>query len=203
MKHRICFQNAENHWDNALPLGNGCFGAMLFFEDGKLYMPMNHYEVYYNIGPKVLPEEQLRGLAPAVPGAKLRRYREKMESNKPKAEEPICKYTYDALKAFDPEPYGAAPFSGSYPATGEVAFSFAEQLRDAEHTLILSVEDAAVTLELAAGENSVSVHTVAAREDCILNRVRQSESGLVQALRIDLSPYRDLDAESAQARPPA
>ena len=58
MKHSVFFQNADNHWDNALPLGNGCFGAMLFFEENKLFMPLNHYEVYYNIKETVLPEDQ-------------------------------------------------------------------------------------------------------------------------------------------------
>lgn len=55
MKHSVFFNNAENHWDNALPLGNGVFGTMLYFEGGTLYMPLNHYEVYYNINDSVLP----------------------------------------------------------------------------------------------------------------------------------------------------
>ena len=41
MKHFVHFHNADNHWDNGLPIGNGCFGAMLYFEDGKLYMEIN------------------------------------------------------------------------------------------------------------------------------------------------------------------
>ena len=53
MKHSVRFDNCENHWDNALPLGNGVFGCMLFYERAKLYMPMNHYEVYYNISDTV------------------------------------------------------------------------------------------------------------------------------------------------------
>ena len=54
MKHSVLFQNADNHGDNALPLGNGVFGAMLYYEDGTLHMPLNHYEVYYNIGDSVV-----------------------------------------------------------------------------------------------------------------------------------------------------
>ena len=59
MKHSITFTNTDNKWDNALPLGNGCFGAMVYYEKNRLYMPMNHYEIYYNISDTVLPKDKL------------------------------------------------------------------------------------------------------------------------------------------------
>ena len=70
MKHSIVFKNSENHWDNGIPLGNGCFGTMVYFEKNTLFMPMNHYEVYYNIEKYVLPEDKLSVVKDApVPGA--------------------------------------------------------------------------------------------------------------------------------------
>jgi len=49
MKHAVVFKNCSNHWDNALPLGNGVFGGMVYYNGTKMFMPLNHYEVYYNI----------------------------------------------------------------------------------------------------------------------------------------------------------
>ena len=47
MKHSVVYTNTDSHWDNALPLGNGVYGAMLYYEKNVLHMPTNHYEVYY------------------------------------------------------------------------------------------------------------------------------------------------------------
>ena len=46
MKHSVVYTNTDSHWDNALPLGNGVYGAMLYYEKNVLHMPTNHYEVY-------------------------------------------------------------------------------------------------------------------------------------------------------------
>ena len=62
MKHSVVFKNQTNKWDTALLLGNGIFGAMLFYEKNKLFMPMNHYEVYYNISSEVLPKDKLAAM---------------------------------------------------------------------------------------------------------------------------------------------
>ncbi len=47
--HSVRFENRENDWKNALPLGNGVFGAMAYYNENVLHLPMNHYEIYYNI----------------------------------------------------------------------------------------------------------------------------------------------------------
>ena len=57
--HSVVFKNSENSWQNALPLGNGVFGAMAYYKDKILSLPLNHYEVYYNISSAVLPEDIL------------------------------------------------------------------------------------------------------------------------------------------------
>ena len=88
--HSIIFKNCENSWKNALPLGNGCFGAMAFWQDGSLSLPLNHYEVYYNISSAVLPEDKLKAAsASADPGSVHRSYRERADRNQPKEGEPF------------------------------------------------------------------------------------------------------------------
>ena len=114
MKHFVHFHNADNHWDNGLPIGNGCFGAMLYFEDGRLHMPMNHYEVYYNISAAVLPADKLNAMPSAEdPGLIHRTYLSRADANKPKGEETFTFYGQDAAKAFDSEPYAIGELHGS------------------------------------------------------------------------------------------
>lgn len=203
MKHTVHFHNAENHWDNGLPLGNGCFGAMLYFEDHKLYMPMNHYEVYYNIKKSVLPRDLEKDSMEADAsvmtaegasgrGAAHRIFRERADANQPRGEEPYTIYRTDSCKAMDPEPYAIGGFSGSYPMTGDVSFCFSEELRDSDETLTLYVEDAAAELVLKNAEKQISLHTITAREDCIVTRVCQDD-GLLKSVTISMEPYRDIE----------
>lgn len=46
--HGIRYENAAVHWTEALPLGNGTFGAMAYLQDAHMRLSMNHYEVYYS-----------------------------------------------------------------------------------------------------------------------------------------------------------
>ena len=210
MKHSVFFDRAENHWDNALPLGNGVFGTMLYYEDGTLHMPLNHYEVYYNISDKVLPsafseedEKIIRdaesiGKEGSSYGETHTKQYEMAESNRPPEGEPFCEYRITREGARAPESYGIASFSGSYPMTGDLSFSFSSALEDAAHKLLLSVEDAAVTLSLEKNRKSLHMETRVLREDLVLNEITASEGRLLEALTVSFAPYRDLDAPSVR-----
>jgi len=47
MKHRIAFEQIENDWQNALPIGNGRMGAMVYQKGREIHIALNHYDVYY------------------------------------------------------------------------------------------------------------------------------------------------------------
>lgn len=187
MKHYVTFDNRENHWDNALPLGNGVFGCMLFFERGRLHVPMNHYEVYYNISEKVLPEDIEKGLPQCKePGARHRAVLARANANAQVEGEPYCLYLRDRAGSFDEKPF-IGELSNTYPQTGELIFSFADKLSGAPHKLSLCVEDAAVELSVA---EAVKVNTVVARPDCIVSEVSQTEPGLLDAVTLSFPNYR-------------
>ena len=204
VKHTVLFDNADNHWDNGLPLGNGVFGTMAYFEDGALFLPLNHYEVYYNIGDRVLPsaygEEDRRTVErageigrPDCPfGKNHAAMRKKADGNVPPEGEPFCEYRVTREAAKDPSRDSIMPFSGSYPMTGDLSLGFSSVLDGALHTLCLSVEDAAVTLKLEKGETHLCAETRVLREDCLLTEVKGGE--LLGEVALSFAPYRDLDA---------
>ena len=213
MKHSVLFRNADNHWDNGLPLGNGVFGTMLYYEDGILNMPLNHYEVYYNINDSVLPSsteaedraflEKNKSLSPeerAAYGEEHRARRKKADGNIPPEDEPFCEYRITREQAKDLKNHGIAPFSGSYPMTGDIAFHFASDMAAKDHTLLLDVEDASVSLTLGDAARSLSMRTVILREDCALNEITESDAGCLESVTVSFLPYRDLDAPDVSFR---
>ena len=206
MKHSVTFNQAENHWDNALPLGNGVLGAMLYFESGTLQMPLNHYEVYYNINDSVLPssheaaDRRILESADAIgtPGCTYGRHhtnmRAKADGNAPIGDEPFCEYRITREMARDESRYSIAPFSGSYPMTGDLSFEFSPALDGAAHRLTLSVEDAAVFFSLEKKGKRLEAATRVLREDCVLTEFSATDGELLRAIGVSFAPYRDLDA---------
>ena len=194
MKHFILFEHCGNKWDNALPLGNGCFGAMLYYNNDVLYMPMNHYEVYYNVSGRVLPEDKLANRVPAKePGLLHREYVDKANGNQPVGNEPYSYYRVKKEESLKNPGYGVYKFSGSYPATGDLEFYFADSLQGADSRLALCVEDARVDVALARDGRELQMETIVARRDCTISRICQSEPGLLKAVKLSFPPYRDRD----------
>lgn len=189
MKHSIIFDGCDNHWDNALPLGNGVFGCMPFFEGGQLFLPMNHYEVYYNISDSVLPKDRLAAMEiSGDPGAVHRSVRARADFNQPTAGEPFCLYRFSRDN-------GHVRFRGgigeSYPCTGELIFSFSDRLQNGTQKLGLYIEDAYTELMLSKNDVQLTVKTITARQDCIIHTVKQSAPDLLTEIRCTFPDYRD------------
>ena len=207
MKHYVLFENTDNRWDNALPLGNGVFGTMLYMEDDVLHMPLNHYEVYYNINDKVLPsayaEEDDTFVRNALEtygtdsfpyGKEHAARRKKADGNIPPEGEPFCEYRITREQARNVKGYGISGFSGSHPMTGDISFNFSDACTGGERSLLLDVEDASVKLSMTKDGNSLSMRMTVLREDFVLNEIAQSKEGLLSEISLSLAPYRDLDA---------
>jgi len=194
LKHSVLFDNVSNRWDNALPLGNGCFGAMMYYKNNYLYMFMNHYEVYYNIKETVLPDDILKTYVPSnQPGKFHDETFDRAERNNQNCKEPYCDFRTDIVNAFDQDDYGIMGYSGSYPSTGNIKFSFSDTLKKADHVLTLFVEDAKCKLSIKNGEEKMELDTIILREDCVVNHIRQTTPNLITAFSIDFLPYRDFD----------
>ncbi len=194
MKHSVIFKNTVNKWDNALPLGNSIFGCMLYYENNRLFMPMNHYEIYYNIRKHVLPSQYLaNGAIEKDPGAYHRQRKEQADHNIPNGNEPYTFYGTWKRGAFNRDYYAIGSFSASFPLTGDVEFTFSKDLDKADSNLSLFVQDAKTVLSLEKDEKKLDIETIVARKDCIINKFKQSDEGLVDTVHVVFNPFRDLD----------
>ena len=192
--HSILFKNCENNWQNALPLGNGIFGAMAYYRNKTLSLPFNHYEVYYNTKAAVLPEDILaRTPIDKNPGELRRSYEARADRNQPEAGESFTYFRLDKAKA---RPYHAkvADTGESYPQTGELHFHFAEAATAGESLLRLDVERGLVTLAL----DGISTEIFTARRAAIVTEV----TGADKLLSIDfgITEQRDRDMPSVTYR---
>lgn len=193
--HGIRFENCENNWSNGLPLGNGVFGTMISYQKGKMFVPLNHYENYYNISASVLPEDQLKNWKDSDdPGAVLRERTDRAKYNIPGEGEAFTWYG-DYRNGM---PTTMALFSGSYPQTGDLCYSFSDELKECESLLALSVEDAKVTLECKKDKKSALLETIIARKDCAITKIKQSEKGLISELSVSYPAVRDADAPDVE-----
>ena len=157
MAHLLSFQNTENNWSNALPIGNGVMGAMAYFEDGALHLPVNHYEVYYNTKSEVLPVELLEKqplLSKEEGKAQHDAYRAMADFNQPPEGEPF--QIYRTKRGAKGGGYGNNHPHHSHPATAELVFAFDGALQGGAHTLTISVEEALLSFELKREKSSFS-----------------------------------------------
>ncbi|MBQ8588249.1 MAG: hypothetical protein IJ454_02550, partial [Clostridia bacterium] len=192
MRHEIVFENCDNRWDNALPLGNGNFGAMMYYESGRLNMVMNHYEIYYNIGKDVLPRDKFANTPPVpVPGQRKERFLEQAERNLPPEGEPFCIYNFKRQNTFDKNITDITKFTSSYPQTGSITFNFDTSVPETK--LILSPEDAKVYFSLREDERALSMEALVLRKDLIINRINQSDTALTDSLEISFPIRRESD----------
>lgn len=62
----LVYRVSGTRWDEALPMGDGCFGAMMYEEDGAFQWTLNHLDLYHapwNIVEFPAPKFDLRDLA--------------------------------------------------------------------------------------------------------------------------------------------
>lgn len=171
MTHQIVFENAENHWNTALPLGNGRMGAMVFFHGNALHIALNHYDCYYPI---------------------LSRYAKERKQSTPK--------TYEELRALVNEARTNGDFSRSHyihtlnpaatdrrpsykttsvPMAGEIILPLSPEINLTDFSLRLLIEEGTVIFQAKDRHCEISaVIWVSKTEDCLFVRMSQSEPGI-------------------------
>lgn len=193
--HKVVYENAPSGWNEALPLGNGYFGGMVYFEDNTLTLAMNHYEVYYK---------------------KLSRYSQKARSSAGRDFSKQSGKTFEELKRLtedryrDPEResyfsyreslgyswnetrYGKPSGGSTHYPTGEIRLMPASKLADPErYTLQLDVEQASVGLRIANGADTLETRTIVTQGgDFFVTEIGQSDPSLLEAAHLTLPVRR-------------
>lgn len=197
MNHIVKFSNCFNNWSNALPLGNGVMGAMVFYEDGVLHIPVNHYEVYYYRTDEAFPEDMLENFCPPEkPGEQVHAdYVQRAVRNQPPDGEPFIRYQHERTQK--PNEYNVCSFSNSHPSTGELRFVFDTILEGGTSELTLDAEEAKVLFTLGRNSASVSLEIITARQDCILISVSEKKpkgkESLIKEVQLYYPACRDYD----------
>ncbi|MDQ0973576.1 hypothetical protein QFZ31_003454 [Neobacillus niacini] len=193
--HVVKYENAESGWNEALPLGNGNFGGMVFFEEHKLTMALNHYEVYYK---------------------KLHRYSEKYKSGEGPHFDKVFGFTFDEMKQRakerqrDPEQgsyflytdalwnsafyrrYGKPGGGATHYPTGEIQLVPHEELSDPDHySLQLNVEKACIDFQIEKESNKLDARTIVTQnEDFVVTQINQTNSTLLKAVVMSIPSRR-------------
>lgn len=203
-KHRICFTGVETGWYNALPLGNGRIGAMVYYREGKLCIALNHYDCYYHVLSQYATQCTARPEDTAGPADSAANSGDKDEgcppedtatfhdpARKEKTYEELRRIVdcarrqpeYDRshyLRTLNPEQTGRPVYGGgSYPQGGEVQLALSEKADRKETILELCVEEAKV--RFTAGKDGCRAEAEIWADpdrDGILIRLSQSEAGL-------------------------
>lgn len=171
MTHRVCFDGVDNRWNTALPLGNGKFGAMVFFEERTLHIALNHYDCYYPILPRYARETANRA---------AKTYRELCAQVDKAREEPDYERSH-YLNTLNPAPPDSRPSysTTSFPMAGEILLPLGPKMKPDNFSLVLNIEEAKVVFSATAQNKEVGCTIwIAQKSDGLFVQCRQSEPGL-------------------------
>lgn len=194
----VTFENAPSSWNEALPIGNGHFGGMAYFEDNKLTLALNHYEVYYQKLHRYSQKyrngegddfslqygrtfDELRKLA-------VERYRNPEQ-------DPIYLYG-DALSPSSMyRKYGKPSGGASHYPTGEIHLFPSEELREPDdYSLGLDIERAIVQLRMEKGKDRLAVSTLIAQDgDYVITEISQTNTSLLPSIAMSVPVRRYVD----------
>lgn len=184
--HQILFDGVENDWYNALPLGNGRMGAMIFRKGNAVHIALNHYDCYYRI------LSCGKGKTFDDPARRERTYGELCgmveEARRGEGyEDSHYVYTLNPQGEEGRPRYGGS----SYPSAGEILLRISPRVDMCHSRLFLLIEEGKAVLEAGAGALSVRLEVFAAREeDGILMKLEQTAPGLWEEAEISVLPAR-------------
>lgn len=195
MGHSVNFVNCENNWHNALPLGNGHFGGMVYYQKNSLNFDYNHYDVYYR-GLKMhsrsfeKQREQGGGGSSLYSRKTYAELEEIAEKHRQKQGEPVDNYTH-ALHNFYGA-YGKNIPGSSQPKAGSIKLNFApETIVGKETRLQLQVEDAKVVFAAGTGEKAFTTESyVTANRDTWVCRIKQPGNAKIESVDIGIPPMQ-------------
>lgn len=155
--HEICFRDIPNDWDNALPVGNGRLGAMVFRQGSVLHIALNHYDCYYQVLPGLNKGPGQGGQTFQDPARMTETYEELCRRADAARERGDTAYSHYVRTLYPNRGTGRPSYRGvCYPPGGEVLLEMSGTVDTGHSCLKLRIEEAAVTLEAGNGAAQVA-----------------------------------------------
>ncbi|WP_231571005.1 glycosyl hydrolase family 95 catalytic domain-containing protein [Gordoniibacillus kamchatkensis] len=194
----VTFDNAPSGWNEAFPLGNGHFGGMIYYEERRLTIALNHYEVYY----RKLHRYSKKYMHGEEPDYSVQ-YGRTFEQLKQRAEEmyrdpgegPLFLYG-DALSANSMyRKYGKPHGGTSHYPTGEIHLHPSLELDEPDsYSLQLDVKKAAVQLRIEKEGKKLDASTIVAQDsDVVVTEIRQTSGSLLHSIALSIPARRYVD----------
>ena len=168
---RISFEGMENHWNTALPLGNGKMGGMVFFEQKTLHIALNHYDCYYPVLPRYAKKKEM----PAVDT-----YKDICARVDQARREPGYEYSH-YNNILHPVLPGSRPSysTTSYPMAGEILLPLTMDMDSHDFSLVLDTTKAIVEFHAKWKNKEAGARIwIAHKTDGLFIELMQSEEGL-------------------------
>ncbi|CAN7445760.1 glycosyl hydrolase family 95 catalytic domain-containing protein [Paenibacillus sp. LjRoot56] len=196
----VTFENAPSSWNEALPIGNGHFGGMAYFEDNKLTLALNHYEVYYQKLHRY-SQKYRKGEVPDFSLQYGRTFEElsalAAERYRDPEQNPVFLYG-DALSDNSMyRKYGKSSGGTSHYPTGEIGLFPSENLAEPDHySLGLDLEKAVIHLRVEKDLDQLDVKTRIAQDgDLVITEIKQTASSLLQSVAMSVPQGRYVDMQ--------
>ncbi len=189
MIHQICFDGVFNRWNTALPLGNGKFGAMVFFEERTLHIALNHYDCYYPILPRYARKN---------PEQAVKTYGELCAQVDKARQEPDYERSH-YINTLNPVPPDSRPSyrTTSFPMAGEILLPLSPEMKPDDFSLVLNIEEATVVFSAKGQSKEIGCTIwVAQGRDGLFVQCRQSEPGLWSGAALTLPSERGMGGYS-------
>ncbi|UQZ80852.1 Glycosyl hydrolase family 65 central catalytic domain protein [Paenibacillus konkukensis] len=194
----VTYDNAPSGWNEALPLGNGHFGGMIYFEDHKLTFALNHYEVYYRKLHRY-SKKYAHGEEPDY-GSQYGRTFEQLkrraeELYRDPGEEPIFLYGDALSDSSMHRQYGKPPGGVSHYPTGEIRLHPSAELEEPDsYALQLDTERADVRFIMEKQGKKLEVSTIVAQDnDIVVTEIRQTACTLADTVVLTIPARRYAD----------
>lgn len=187
MKHQVTYKNAQLDWKDGLPLGNGVFGGMTYFNNNALFFLMNHYEVYYRKHQKYSKtyrdkrENQKKVYGDGSRYQKMTALADQYYSDYRKD----AAYNYFETLFHFSDTYGHELRGVSHMPTGEIELCLSEKIKEGDYSFRLLTEEARTELKLHWEKDQININTIVTREkDQILFEVNQTRSNLIENIKL-------------------
>ena len=191
--HTIDYINTDCTWDEALFLGNGFFGAMMYNQENSLTCIMNHYDIFYSRQYLIEKTENSPGK-----NSKGGRYQEitdraLLEHNKEGSKDHRA-YPYTLFPEFK-ENYGWDRTGRSYPVMCELKYEFSEKIYPFMHTKAsMDLSKGSYCFLADNDEKKISIKKTVIRDTAVsITDIESSHNDSIRSLELLLPCVSGLD----------